>query len=97
MPQFRSLCSDLARAAALTVLAYALAACAPDARECVPGDQTQCRCGDDSFGYRTCDQSGRFSGHCDCILGLIPDAGMFMGSVSGQGMGHAPRADAGGQ
>jgi hypothetical protein len=82
---------SLIRSARLALLACALGGCAAEATECVTGDQIQCRCGDDSYGYRTCDATGQFSGACDCILGLRPDAGSFMGSMSGQGQGTTPR------
>jgi hypothetical protein len=61
-------------------------ACANDAAECVPGDLIQCRCvADNTWGYRTCDRAGRYSGACDCIVGLSPDAGRIVGYTSGSG------------
>lgn len=73
-----------------------VASCGGESRECVPGDQIQCRCAaDNSYGYRTCDATGHFSGPCDCILGLQPDAGGVIGYRSGRGSGSGTR-DAGG-
>jgi hypothetical protein len=64
--------------------------CAAEGTECVAGDLVQCRCvADNTWGYRTCDRSGRYSGACDCIVGLSPDAGRVVGYTSGGGGGGA--------
>ncbi|MEI8254329.1 MAG: hypothetical protein WCJ30_01515 [Deltaproteobacteria bacterium] len=58
--------------------ALALGVCAAgcDAPECVAGDQQGCRCGDGTYGYRTCAVNGRYApdSACDCIRRLTPDA-----------------------
>lgn len=64
---------------------------------CVPGDQIQCRCGDGSYGYRTCGPQGDAGadyGHCDCVVGLAPaPVGVLVSPyMSGVGTG---RTDAG--
>ncbi|MDP3274149.1 MAG: hypothetical protein Q8Q09_03070 [Deltaproteobacteria bacterium] len=71
------------------LLALSLGACAADApAACVPGDLVQCRCiADNTYGYRTCDRTGHYSGPCDCVLGLSPDAGRVIGYTSGGGGG----------
>ncbi len=70
----------------MVVLVSVASGCANDGTECVPGDLVQCRCiADNTWGYRTCDRSGRYSGACDCIVGLSPDAGRIVGYTSGSG------------
>ncbi|MBI5517037.1 MAG: hypothetical protein HY909_24860 [Deltaproteobacteria bacterium] len=81
------------------ILVVVLVGCAPTA-ECVVGDQVRCRCGDGSYGYRTCGSQGADGGvgygRCDCVFGLSPDAGPVLGSPYMSGRGSGGGGDAGG-
>lgn len=75
------------------------AACGDEARVCVPGDQIQCRCGDGTWGYRTCAAQpggGEAYGACACVVGLAPSTTSPLTSpyMSGTGTGNGS-ADAG--
>ncbi len=80
----------------LLLAACGFAACAPDPRVCVPGDQVHCRCPvDQTWGYRTCNSTGTEFGGCDCIIGLSPERdASYQASMSGSGTGTM--RDAGG-
>ncbi len=80
-------------------LVVCLVACGGDDRVCVPGDQVQCRCGDGTWGYRTCraqPQGGEAYSGCDCVIGLAPATASALSSpyMSGTGTGNGA-ADAG--
>lgn len=80
-------------------LFFALAACGSEAKPCVAGDQVQCRCGDGTWGYRTCrpqPSGGTDYGACDCIVGLQPNRASPLQSpyMSGNGSGNGAQ-DAG--
>lgn len=83
----------------LAMVLVSLAACGDTERVCVPGDQVQCRCGDGTWGYRTCraqPQGGEAFGGCDCVAGLKPSNSTTLTSPysSGNGTGNGA-ADAG--
>lgn len=60
--------------AAAIALGVCVAGC--ESPECVAGDLQGCRCGDGTYGYRTCALNGRYApdAACDCLRGLTPDA-----------------------
>ena len=80
------------------LLLLALCSACAGERVCVPGDQVQCRCGDGTWGYRTCralPQGGEDFGGCDCVIGLAPAAGSTLRSPYMSGTGTGNGADAG--
>lgn len=88
----------LLRAGLGWLLLLALCSACAGERVCVPGDQVQCRCGDGTWGYRTCralPQGGEDFGGCDCVIGLAPSTGSVLTSPYMSGTGTGNGADAG--